>query len=83
MKVLNEAKVPTNAVLFTVVSAAACILVNHIEYLVRASDLGLSVMLLFVAAAATKSVASKGKMPWIEGSTTIGLASLAGLSFIR
>jgi L-asparagine transporter-like permease len=83
MKVLNEAKVPTNAVLFTVLSAAVCILINHIEYLVRAADLGLSTMLLFVAAAATKSVASKGKMPWIEGSTTIGLAGLAGLSFIR
>jgi len=83
MRVLNEAKVPINAVFFTVASAAVCILINHVEYLIRAADLGLSVMLLFVAAAATKSVASKGKMPWIEGSTTIGLASLAGLSFIR
>lgn len=83
MRVLNDVKVPINAVFFTVASAAVCILINHVEYLIRAADLGLSVMLLFVAAAATKSVASKGKIPWIEGSTAVGLASLAGLSFIR
>ena len=83
MKVLNEAKVPTNAVFLTLIASALCILVNHIEYLVRAADLGLSVMLLFVAAAATKSVANKGNMPWVEGSTAVGLAGLAGLTFIR
>ena len=83
MKVLNEAKVPINAVLFTLIASALCILVNHTEYLVRAADFGLSVMLLLVASAATKSVYDKGKVPWIEGSTAAALAGLAGLSFIR
>lgn len=83
MRTLNEAKVPINAVFTTLGVAAACILVNHTEYLVRAADLGLSVMLLFVATAATKSTYDKGKIPWIEGSTAAALAGLAGLSFVR
>lgn len=83
LKVLNEAKVPVNAVLFTVVTSALCIVVNHIEYLVRVADFSLSAMLLFVASAATKSVYDKGRMPWVEASTATALAGLAGLSFVR
>lgn len=83
MKVLNEAKVPIYAVLLSILASALCILVNHTEYLVRAADFGLSVMLLFVASAATKSVYDRGEVPWIEGATTAGLAGLAGLSFVR
>ena len=83
MKVVTEAKVPINAVLFTLVTAALGIIVNHKESLVRAADFGLSALLLMVAAAATKSVASQGKIPWIEGTTTVGLAGLLGLSFVQ
>lgn len=83
MKTVNEAKVPINAVLCTLGLSAVCILANHTEYLVRAADFGLSALLLLVAAAATKSVINKGKIPWIEGSTTVALAGLAGLSFVR
>jgi basic amino acid/polyamine antiporter, APA family len=83
MKVVTEAKVPINAVLFTLVTAALGIIVNHKESLVRAADFGLSALLLMVAAAATKSVASQGKIPWIEGTTTMGLAGLLGLSFVQ
>jgi amino acid transporter len=83
MKVVTEAKVPINAVAFTLATAAIGILVNHTEYLVRAADFSLSSLLLLVAAAATKSVASQGKIPWIEGATTVGLAGLLGLSFVH
>ena len=83
MKVVTEAKVPINAVLFTLSTAAIGILVNHTEYLVRAADFGLSALLLMVAAAATKSIASQGKIPWIEGTTTAALAGFMGLSFIN
>ena len=82
MKVVTEAKVPINAVLFTLSTAAIGILVNHTEYLVRAADFGLSALLLMVAAAATKSIASQGKIPWIEGTTTAALAGFMGLSFV-
>ena len=83
MKVVTEAKVPINAVAFTLATAAIGILVNHTEYLVRAADFGLSALLLMVAAAATKSIASQGKIPWIEGTTTAALAGFMGLSFIN
>ena len=83
MKVLNEAKVPIYAVGATLVSAAATILINHTETLVRIADFGLSSLLLMVAAAATTSVASQGKVPWIEGATTAGLAGMLGLTFIK
>ena len=83
MKVVTEAKVPINAVLFTLSTAAIGILVNHTEYLVRAADFGLSALLLMVAAAATKSIASQGKIPWIEGTTTAALAGFMGLSFVQ
>ena len=83
MKVVTEAKVPINAVLFTLSTAAIGILVNHTEYLVRAADFGLSALLLMVAAAATKSVVSQGKIPWIEGTTTAALAGFMGLSFVQ
>ena len=83
MKVVTEAKVPINAVIFTLATAAVGILVNHTEYLVRAADFGLSALLLLVAAAATKSVVSQGKIPWIEGTTTAALAGFMGLSFVH
>jgi hypothetical protein len=83
MKVVSDVKVPINAVAFTLGTAALGILVNHTEYLVRAADFGLSSLLLLVAAAATKSVLSQGKIPWIEGATTMGLAGFMGLSFIH
>jgi hypothetical protein len=83
MKTVNEAKVPMNAVLSTLGLCAVCILGNHIEYLIRVADFGLSALLLLVAAAATKSVVDKGKIPWIEAPTTVALAGLAGLSFVR
>lgn len=83
MKTVNEMKVPTNAVLCTLGLSAVCILGNHIEYLIRAADFGLSALLLLVAAAATKSLVDKGKIPWIEGPTTVALAGLAGLTFVR
>jgi len=83
MKTVNDEKVPINAVLCTLGISAVCILANHTEYLVRAADFGLSALLLLVAAAATKSVVDKGKIPWIEAPTTVALAGLAGLSFIR
>lgn len=83
MKVVTEAKVPINAVLFTLSTAALGIIVNHKESLVRAADFGLSALLLMVAAAATKSVVSQGKIPWIEATTTVGLAGFMGLSFVQ
>lgn len=83
MKVVTEAKVPINAVLFTLSTAALGIIVNHKESLVRAADFGLSALLLMVAAAATKSVVSQGKIPWIEGTTTAALAGFMGLSFVH
>ena len=83
MKVVTEAKVPINAVLFTLSTAALGIIVNHKESLVRAADFGLSALLLMVAAAATKSVVSQGKIPWIEGTTTVALAGFMGLSFVH
>lgn len=83
MKVVTEAKVPINAVLFTLSTAALGIIVNHKESLVRAADFGLSALLLMVAAAATKSVVSQGKIPWIEGTTTVALAGFMGLSFVQ
>ena len=82
MKVVTKAKVPINAVLLTLGTAAIGILINHTEYLVRAADFGLSVLLILVSAAATKSVASQGKIPWIEGTTTAALAGFMGLSFV-
>ena len=83
MKVVSDVKVPINAVAFTLATAALGILVNHTEYLVRAADFGLSSLLLLVAAAATKSVVSQGKIPWIEGATTAALTGLLGLSFVH
>lgn len=83
MKVVSDVKVPINAVAFTLATAALGILVNHTEYLVRAADFGLSSLLLLVAAAATKSVVSQGKVPWIEGATTAALTGLLGLSFVH
>jgi amino acid transporter len=41
-KRVNDNKSPTNAIMVTLLTAAAGILVNHVEYLVRAADFGLS-----------------------------------------
>ena len=83
MRVLNEVKVPIYAVGATLATIASTILINHTQTLVRFADFGLSSLLLMVAAAATKSVAEKGRMPWIEGATTAGLAGMLGLTFVK
>lgn len=83
LKRLNQSKSPTNAIMLTLLTAAAGILVNHVEYLVRAADFGLSALLLIVASAATKSVVSEGRIPWIEAPTAVALAGFLGLSFVK
>ena len=82
-KRVNDAKSPTNAIMVTLLTAALGILVNHTEYLVRAADFGLSALLLIVASAATKSVVSEGKIPWVEAPTAVALAGFLGLSFVK
>jgi L-asparagine transporter-like permease len=83
MKRVNDEKVPTNAIVVTIAAAAFGILINHTEYLVRAADFGLSSLLLIVAAAATKSVVSQGKIPWVEAPTAVAFAGFLGLSFMK
>lgn len=82
-RVLNEAKVPVYSVALTLLTSAVAILVNHTETLVRFADFGLSFMLLMVASAATHSVVSQDKIPWIEAPTAAGLLGLLGLTFIK
>jgi amino acid transporter len=72
---LNEKKVPWKSVILTTVVAAIGIVVNNVYTLVKISDIGLTLTMLFVTAAAWK----RGSAPLIEAATTLGL--LAVLSF--
>jgi amino acid transporter len=83
LKRLNSFKAPTNAIMITFLTSALGILVNHTEMLVRASDFGLSSMLLLVAAAATKSVVQDGRIPWVEAPTALAFAGFLGLTFVE
>jgi amino acid transporter len=73
---LNDNKVPWIPVVITSLIAAAAILNNHVFTLVKLSDLTLTVTLLLVSAAALRSKLIKGKIPIIEGATTVSLLGL-------
>ena len=72
---LNGKKVPWKSVILTTVVAAVGIVINNVYTLVKISDIGLTLTMLLVTAAAWK----RGASPLIEGATTLGL--LAVLSF--
>jgi amino acid transporter len=76
MTSVNEVKAPTNAILTTFLIAAVAILINHVDYLVRACDVFLTITLVLVSAAVTKKEIDKGKFPVIEGATLTGLVAL-------
>jgi len=76
---LSEEKVPIKSVFATCIIGIIGILINHVYTLVKISDIALTVTMLLVSAAATRSVASRGEAPLIEGSTTLGLLGLLGI----
>jgi amino acid transporter len=82
LRELNEKKVPWRSVLFTGGVVAAAALVNHVDFLVNASDFFLSLILIAVSAAVTIMRAKKGEMPIVEGLTTVGFVGLLSASFL-
>jgi len=76
LKELDTRNVPWKSVVVAAAVIAFGILNNHVYTLVKISDIFLTITLLLVSAAATKLQASKGKLPWIEGITTAGFATL-------
>ena len=76
MTAVNKVKAPTNAIFATFIIAALAILVNHVDYLIRACDVFLTITLILVSAAVTKKEIDKGKFPLIEGATLTGLVAL-------
>lgn len=79
---LNNLKAPTTSTYFTTAVAAAGILVNHTEKLVKICDFALSSQLFIVSAAATKVALVAGQLPVIEGLTSVSLLGLMAASFI-
>jgi len=77
---LNEKKAPWKAILIATAIIALGILNNHVYTLVKVCDATLTVTLLLVSAAAAKLAISRGKTPWIEGLTTLGLGGLLSIS---
>jgi APA family basic amino acid/polyamine antiporter len=75
---LNDNKVPWKSILIASVVACLAILNNNVFTLVKISDIALTLTLVLVSAAATKMQAVKGKMPLIEGATTVALVGLMG-----
>jgi amino acid transporter len=79
---LNENKVPWKSIIITSIIACIAILSNHVFTLVKISDIALTITLLLVSAGVTKMEVAKGKMPLIEGTTTIALFLLLGCIFM-
>jgi APA family basic amino acid/polyamine antiporter len=76
LRQLNEARAPWKAICLSTFVIGVGILLGNVYELVKIADIGLTVTLLLVSAAATKMQAAKGKTPWIEGLTTAGLGAL-------
>ena len=76
LRELNEARAPWKTICLSTFVIGVGILLGNVYELVKIADIGLTVTLLLVSAAATKMQAAKGRAPWIEGITTVGLGAL-------
>lgn len=81
LKELNENKVPWVSVLVTFIIATLGILVNNVFTLVKFSDITMTVTLLLVSAAVTRSQIMKGVAPIVEGITTLSLGAILFVCF--
>jgi amino acid transporter len=81
LKSVNEAKVPDTAIYTTFGISSLISLLNHTESLLRLTDLGLSIQLVTVAAAATAAQFKAGAFPLIEGATTAALTAVLASVF--
>jgi amino acid transporter len=81
-KEVNHASAPWKAIAVSAVIIALGILNNHVYQLVKICDITLMITLLLVSAAVTRFKASKCKIPWIEGLTTLSLGGLLSAAAI-
>lgn len=81
-KELNHASAPWKAIGVSAVIIALGILNNHVYQLVKVCDITLMITLLLVSIAVTRLKISKGKIPWIEGLTTVSLGGLLSAATI-
>jgi amino acid transporter len=82
LKELNENKVPWATVLISFIVILAGILNNHVYTLVILCDMALTCTLLLVSAAATRLAITKGRVPVIEGATTLGFIGILTMSLL-
>ena len=82
LKELNENKVPWAAVLISFIVIFAGILNNQVYTLVMICDVALTCTLLLVSAAATRLAITKGRVPVIEGATTLGFIGILTMSLL-
>jgi amino acid transporter len=75
-KEVNGASAPWKAIAVSAVIIGLGILNNHVYQLVKVCDATLTITLLLVSAAVTRFKITKGKVPWIEGLTTLSLGGL-------
>jgi amino acid transporter len=73
---VNQASAPWKAIAASTLIIAIGILNNHVYQLVKVCDITIIITLLLVSAAVSRSKITKGKVPWIEGLTTLGLGGL-------
>ena len=76
LQAVNENKAPWKAILAAFVLIAGGILLNHTEHLVQLTDSFLTFIMVSVSAAVSVMQWKKGKVPWIEGATTLGFAGI-------
>lgn len=75
-KEVNGASAPWKAIAASTAIIGLGILNNHVYQLVKVCDGTLMITLLLVSAAVTRFKVDKGKIPWIEGLTTLSLGGL-------
>lgn len=78
---LNENKAPWVPIIVTFIISTLGILCNHVFTLVKVSDFTLTVTLLLVSAAATRAQLANGKVPIVEGVTTVSIFMILCLCF--
>ena len=81
-KEVNGASAPWKAIAASALIIGLGILNNHVYQLVKVCDATLMVTLLLVSAAVTRFKIAKGKIPWIEGLTTLSLGGLLSATAI-
>jgi hypothetical protein len=75
----NDKKAPINTIFLTFLVATAGIVINHVDTLVRLSDIFLTVTMILVSGAVTLKTARAGGVPLVEGATCLGFSGLMAM----